>query len=562
MGKGEFDVIEEAVAQFEAGTRTESAALLAWFLAAVWRLEPENVDESICDGRGDKGIDGLWVDDDVREITIFQGKRRVDYRGTQGDAELQKLVGAAAYFESAEAVDGLVAAKPNPELLQLLKRLNIRDVVAAGTHATRLVFITNGELDNAGRDYVKARGDQVPVLDVWDQPRLAAAAQRTRHPDFRPETVTLTAATPPIALTLDKGIQMAVAVVPAQALVALPGIDDLSLFDRNVRLSVGRTRINNAIAETIEKHEEHVRFPAYHNGLTALTHRVTIQGNDLTLDGITVVNGCQSLLALHRKQGELTADLRVLLKVVETDPRNELADKITYRSNNQNPVDIRDQRSTEPVQRDLQAQVSRNYGKELAYEIREGEEFGGLPVLNNQRAAQLILAVYLKEPWKAVRKVVLFDEEYRRIFSRSVTGNRLYMLYLLEQATEAMKAELRPELEANFASVRSALAYLVSALVRESEEGRGFLDAPERWLPEQRAEVDAAFRRIAHEVIDSINFYVKTETEMVDRVETFDPKILFKSQKGVETVEREVLRDARRHAQRDPSLLFTLRPVR
>lgn len=560
MGEAEFDLIEGEVARFEAGARKDSSALLAWFLTAVWRVEPETVDESICDGPGDKGIDGLWVDGDVREITIFQSKRRGDHKGTQGDADLQRLVGAAAYFESADAVDGLIAAKPNPELLQLVRRLNIREVVAAGTHTTRLVFITNAELDKAGRDYAKARADHLPALDVWEQSRLATAAERTRHRDFRSETVTLNAATHPIFMTLDNGIHMAVAIVPAQELVALPGIDDLSLFDRNVRLSVGRTRVNKAIAETIEKPEEHLRFPAYHNGLTALTHKITIAGNLLTLDRVTVVNGCQSLLALHRNQSHLTAELRVLLKVVESDPRNELADKITYRSNNQNPVDIRDQRSTDPVQRDLQAQVQEHYGKELAYEIRDGEQFGGLRVLDNKLAAQLILAVYLKEPWNAVRKVVLFDEEYRRIFSRAVTGHRLYMLYWLNRATEALKGELRPELEANFASVRPALAFLVAVVVRESEEGAGLLDAPERWLPEQQKDVDAAFRRLAHEAIDSINFYVKAE--MRDRPEEFDPKILFKSQRGVEAVEREVLRDAKRHAERDPDALFRVKPVR
>lgn len=150
-------------------------------------------------------------------------------------------------------------------------------------------------------------------------------------------------------------------------------------------------------------------------------------------------------------------------------------------------------------------------GKELAYAIREGEKFAGVAILPNQLAAQLILAVYLKEPWNAVRRVVLFDEDYRRMFSRSVTGHRLYMLYRLNRAIESRKGELRPELEANFASVRPALAYLVGAVLRESQEGAAYIDSPERWLPEQADAVDKAVVGLTHEVIESINFYVKSE---------------------------------------------------
>ena len=76
----------------------------------------------------------------------------------------------------------------------------------------------------------------------------------------------------------------------------------------------GPHKINREIERTINDQAEHALFPAYHNGLTMLTNQLEVAGNELRLDGITVVNGCQSLLALHRNQCAVSDGLRVLVK--------------------------------------------------------------------------------------------------------------------------------------------------------------------------------------------------------------------------------------------------------
>src|SRR5262245_15575127 len=96
----DYSLINEEARVFKKGSRTDTAALLAWFLSAVWRVEPEDIDDAICDGTGDKGIDGLLVNEDLSEITVFQSKYRNSSANTQGDSELKQLVGAAAYFDS------------------------------------------------------------------------------------------------------------------------------------------------------------------------------------------------------------------------------------------------------------------------------------------------------------------------------------------------------------------------------------------------------------------------------------------------------------------------------
>jgi hypothetical protein len=557
----EHQLIQDELQAHLTGNRTESAALLAWFMHTVWRVEPEDIETAICDGKGDKGIDGLLVNDDLGEITIFQSKHHVNADGGQGDVALKNLVGSAVYFASPEAVDGLVASKPNPDLTRLLKRLRIRDKVAEGAHVTRLAFVTDGTLDPAGKSYVTAQAGQAPLLEVWDLGKIAAVAERTRSPELLPDKVILESAADAISVDLNGEVRLAVGVVPAAQLVGLPGIEDLSLFDRNVRLSEGRTRINRELGETLAKKDEHPLFPAYHNGLTLLTHGLEVKGPRISLDGIAVVNGCQSLLTLHDHRGDITDDLRMLVKVVKVDKHTDLADKITYRSNNQNPVDIRDQRSTDAIQRDLQKQVADLYSEELAYAIRQGETFkDGITVLDNQTAAQFITAVYLGEPWNSVRKVRLFDDDYRRIFNRTVDGHRLYLIELIVEAVFAAKDRLRPEIASSFASVRLTVAHLLSQVLRMSEAGTELMEHPDRWLPELREAVLEKLAGLVDEVVDSVNAHIQEEE--ADQGEAFDPKLVFKSQMLVGRLEHYVLQFAGRLAKRDDEYLFQIDTLR
>ncbi|MFM2475324.1 AIPR family protein, partial [Burkholderia cenocepacia] len=290
------------------GNRTDSAAMLAWVLMTVWRIDPEEVNSAICDGGGDKGIDALVVDDDLNEITIFQGKHRQDpSHTTQGDSDLKQLVGAATWFETPESVDALLAAKPNQELRNLIARQEVREKIARGGHVVKLVFVTNAELDSSGAAYADMRRDGPPPLETWHRAKLAEIAERTQRPSLISDPQVLRTASAPMVIDLTHQAKMAVCVVPASELVKLPGIADHSLFSRNVRLFAGRTRINKELRSTVQDLDEHRLFPAYHNGLTLLTNRIgEVSQDSISIDGVGVVNGCQSLITLHENKSSLT----------------------------------------------------------------------------------------------------------------------------------------------------------------------------------------------------------------------------------------------------------------
>jgi hypothetical protein len=259
------------------------------------------------------------------------------------------------------------------------------------------------------------------------------------------------------------------------------------------------------------------------------------------------------LLALHSSKDELTPELAIVTKFVEIGDNPQLGSLITYRSNNQNPVDMRDQRSTDRIQRDLQAQMAEGYGDRLFVSIRNGETPTAPETLDNRVAAQLIMAIWLQEPWAAVRKVRLFDQDYGRVFSRHMTADRLFLAHELNKLVENRRSDLVPELRASFASVRFTLIYLVSLLVRQSDLGNRLFDQPGEWLPEKLDDVLARLDDFVDEAIQSVNFHVQNAQQEAEEKEiTYDPKVAFKSREGVRDLEQSVMTFSRRLAKKEP----------
>lgn len=556
------DLVEAESAHHHVGNRTHSTALLAWFLEAVWRLDPAEISDSICDGGGDKGIDAIVVDHDAREIVLFQAKHRIKASSTQGDKDLKQFVGVAHFFADADGVDALMDSKPNAELSNLIARLEIRKLLAESDFHVKLAFVTNVRLDAAGSSYSASARAQHD-LDVWDLDRISHVAERTRTLQPLGVTRVIPLSSDAIYQELSSRVKLTVALIAATELVRLPGIDDHSIFDLNVRLSLGRTNVNKDLVTTIKQPSEHQNFPAFHNGLTLIANKVEVAGREMTIEGISVVNGCQSLVALFTHSASLTPDLTVLVKVVEIGTAQDLADEITYRANNQNSINRRDLRSTDSAQRDLRSQMEEAYGSELTYVIRSGQPVTSAGALDNQTAAQFVLASLLGEPWNAVRKVRLFDQEYHRIFSRRLTAHHLYMLYQLDKWTSAHRSELRSDLEASYASVRFTLLYLLTELLRFFPLGAEFLDSPERWLPDKRSEIKAVVDDLMSEIIDDLNDHIETRLEEAAEAETlFDPKTIFKSKSGVGAVAQGMLRQAKRTARKDADFGFHVVPAR
>lgn len=84
--------------------RSESASFLMWYLENYYRLDETESVEAVCDNRGDKGVDGIFVNDDDKTITIFQSQISQSVDRTIGDASLRAFAGTLTQFRDAESI--------------------------------------------------------------------------------------------------------------------------------------------------------------------------------------------------------------------------------------------------------------------------------------------------------------------------------------------------------------------------------------------------------------------------------------------------------------------------
>jgi hypothetical protein len=157
---------------------------------------------------------------------------------------------------------------------------------------------------------------------------------------------------------INTDVEMVVAPLAANDLVRMDGIVSGELFSYDVRQWLSRkTKVNKDIEASIQDAGEHRLFAAFHNGLTVLCEKMTVDSAHLRIAGYAVVNGCQSLSGLYDNRSVITPDLKILTKVVRVSPDGELARKIADHTNNQNGISNRDLQSNNPIQIRLQSEI-------------------------------------------------------------------------------------------------------------------------------------------------------------------------------------------------------------
>src|SRR4051812_48519823 len=115
-----YPAILKLFAAFMDPKRSESAAFLVWYLQNYYRLDPDEAVDLVCDQKGDKGIDGIFVNDDDQTITVFQA-RIYQSDKTMGDSSLKSFAGTLAQLRTEESVKSLMASAGAAQVGSLLK---------------------------------------------------------------------------------------------------------------------------------------------------------------------------------------------------------------------------------------------------------------------------------------------------------------------------------------------------------------------------------------------------------------------------------------------------------
>lgn len=556
-----FDLVEDAFVACEPEVSVASRAPLYWVLRFVFGLEEVEAQDSICDGGNDKGIDAIHVDENEKTIYVLQSKRRDKFSTALGDTDLKHLVGTLGQLSTPEGAD-LIAQSGNVELRQLIVR---HDIVSRlqEDYSVRGVLVTNLPADGAATTYLKTQAGTDVSLDLWDLVRLYKALRHIVGSDYveGPAYLHFTKSGC-FSYRLSDSVEVIVALVPAKDIAALPGIDDDTLFDHNVRGPLGNTRINKDIQRTIKDAGEHPLFPAYHNGMTIICKKVKPGRGRLELRELSIVNGCQSAKTIASNKHALSNDLKVLVKIVNADPETspiayELTNKITQRSNNQNAITMRDLRSTDAKQRELADEFETLFGGKVTYDIRRGEKDKAEIVIPNDLAAQEVVSMYLKEPWDGHKKTELFEKKYDAVFSPSIHAQHVYLAHLVYQAAIANREGIGDPSVASYQLTAFVLMYLARLVIEQHPTGQQALEDPlplvtdAKTCMKVRTTLDGLMKSVAIE----LKFYIADQRKAN---EFWDYRRAFKRKDEVTALANEVVKQYQKDIARDPTRVVTL----
>lgn len=492
------------------GKRSESASFLIWYLENYFRLDELDAVDSVCDQRGDKGIDGLYFNEGENTLYILQSKISQKEKSSIGDSDLREFYGTMEQLRTKEGIDIVLGGSGNELLKTLIRRIELREKVSSCE--IRGIFLANLELDTNGSEYLRHTPD-IQFIGKHDLIDSYVPVGRS-DPINAPITFDLSGYGC-MEYVVDATTRCYVATIHAKDLIKLPGISNQSIFDLNVRGPLGKTKVNRDIESSLKEASMHKAFPLYHNGITMICGEANLNNDRLSINKYYVVNGCQSLTVLYRNSKHLSDDLRILVRIVKLDTSSDLADRITTISNNQNGVKSRDFKSNHPVQVRLQNEMQTIFSGRYQYEVKRGEKQSAPLVITNEKAGLQLIAFDLKEPWTTHRIYQVFDDKYGDIFARpDVTAYRLVMLDKIFRAIESKIDKIENHLFGQYALTKYLILFIMRRLLENDETGKQILTNPAMIFADTQTE--AKFDRIVELILSDIAIDLNEETKSLD----------------------------------------------
>jgi hypothetical protein len=269
---------------------------VAWYLRNILFRDMNETRDDITDGADDKQIDALIIDDDKSLVRIVQGK--FTQGGSVNAEPLREVFSSWLQIKDLARLQNVA----NPKLARKLAELaNALDE----DYEISFELITTGTLTDAAQHDLLTFQEELAKLsenEAFDATiHVIDAEELKRRYDYAIETDN-----PSINYKLQltgvqymfheiAGTPVVIAALPLKECIKLPGIKDGTLFQKNVRQSLGSSNaVNKGIRSSIlgDKRSD---FFFFHNGVTALCNKMQMDGETLTLSGLSIVNGCQSL---------------------------------------------------------------------------------------------------------------------------------------------------------------------------------------------------------------------------------------------------------------------------
>lgn len=446
--------------------KLRSRAFVALCVQSLLDLPLEEAFELLTDASHDLAIDALHLGDrcgDEFNVTLFQGKYRKKLDGQSGFPanDVLKMVQTVGLLFDPNATYDM----QTPLVAQIEE---IRGLVRDGYFPTvRVVLCNNGQRWRADGDaHIAAAGfdnsDQVSfehfnhtgVIELLKAPTKVSDMLRLQGAafvedfDFRRVLVGKMRVTEIAELLTRHGEK---------------------LLEKNIRRYLGlrSNRVNKAIAATLRDPEQRGNFYFFNNGITFVCNNLRHSGLQKTdfrvrVEDLQIINGGQTCVTIQRTLADLDPaefeNTFVIVRLYElAEDDRDIVRSITYATNSQNPVDLRDLRANDPVQVRLAMGLA-----DLGYTYlrKRGMPRNGKPIVRPKEAAEASMAVLAGKPHIArFQSGALFGRWYSEAFPEDLVPAQIaFAVEVVRAVKKCMEAGLR----------------------REPLEG---LPDPPRWLP-------------------------------------------------------------------------------
>lgn len=422
--------------------KKRSAAFLFLVAKTACDLTDEETFDGIVDGGNDFGVDALYFespnDGEIR-ITLIQGKYKTDLSGDSafpGNAIARMIDAIGVFFDPNRTVTLNERLEQRvEEIRSFVKEGAIPRVTAvAANNGTRWTTEAQQRIDNATKDF----NGQVRWRYIG--PENILALLQARQP-IRAEVNLVGQAT---VETFDFR-RVLIGRMSVSELARLTNEYDNQLFERNIRryLGLAGNRVNEAMAATLYDSNQRSNFYFYNNGVTITCSQFrhnALQKDNWTVhvNDLQIVNGGQTARTVQeicKKTGPEIGGAEVLIRIYELqDNDTEIVEAITFATNSQNPVDLRDLKANDSRQKALNESIAG-----LGYKYRAKRE--DRPVSSDEFTsavvAEAVLAVWRRRPHQArFRTRGHFGALYDTIFEKNLNGAQAVIAALLLRHAE------------------------------------------------------------------------------------------------------------------------------
>jgi hypothetical protein len=407
--------------------KQRSAAFVLLCISTALELTLEEAADLLTEGGNDAGVDGVHigeVDDGEFTVTLFQGKYKMkELDGTANFPEnaVQKAVNTVAtLFDPNKQIELNPLIAPKVEEIRSL----VRDGYIPNV---RFMLCNNGMKWNEIAQGWIDRSDLPQTQTSWvhfNHDSIVDILRKTKTVD---DSLRFTGQ----AVVEDFNFRrVLIGKVQVSEIAELFNRHNDFLLERNIRRYLGlhSNRVNSSIHETLRNDQKRTNFYFFNNGITIICKKFrhnALQGTNyqVKLENMQVINGGQTCKTIQQTLSGIAEmdkfeNTYVLVRVYElADDDQNFVREITFATNSQNPVDLRDLRSNDEIQRQLEIGM-----KDLGYTYkRQRDDSSSNPsnIIASAVVAESVLAIWRMNPHQAkFRRKELFGVLYEEIFSK------------------------------------------------------------------------------------------------------------------------------------------------